>query len=549
METGKKRRAAVLFICAGMLAAGPVYAEGQDVIQDAKQGTVEVCSGITTDDGVFHEIHHGSGFVIAGGDDRAYVATVCRAATSSTEEKLAFCEANGIPTENASFQETVRVVVKGDVTANAVPLIQSEEQDYAILEVDGGISERTSLALGTAEAAVTGDTVYALGFADDAGAEGNGTEFSAADVQIRQGTIQDTRAGQNGSFYIQHSAAVSGGNTGGPLLNQDGYVVGINSMAADQDGNDGVYYSLPIDEVRVALDNFQIDYGSVEKDRSLESFRSLLAESRALLDSKEYKTASKAALEQAVQDAERLLEDDAGADELAAAGDSLEEAKNQLQPKMALSKKIIIGLGAVAAILLIWLIRLILWKAGAKKNGAGQVSRKNEAAESRRTETQKPASKQRKDTEDGKHRTAADVRDRQPDKRRIVLDEEDGTVILGQDNIPNQMFLSRKKTAILSRFGTSQIFPVNSPEFTIGKKADVNDLVLTDNPAVSRRHARIFWEDQEYYIVDLGSANGTFVNSARLDPDVRRRLKNGDTITLADERFGFTLEDQGDRAE
>jgi pSer/pThr/pTyr-binding forkhead associated (FHA) protein len=50
-------------------------------------------------------------------------------------------------------------------------------------------------------------------------------------------------------------------------------------------------------------------------------------------------------------------------------------------------------------------------------------------------------------------------------------------------------------------------------DLTIGRDQS-NDLVL-DNPAVSRAHARIYKTQWPFYIEDLKSANGTFLNGAK----------------------------------
>jgi sigma-B regulation protein RsbU (phosphoserine phosphatase) len=61
--------------------------------------------------------------------------------------------------------------------------------------------------------------------------------------------------------------------------------------------------------------------------------------------------------------------------------------------------------------------------------------------------------------------------------------------------------------------------------FLIGRHAD-NHLVLRDNRA-SRNHARIFVEDTSYFIEDLNSRHGTWVNGERI---ARRMLHNSDRI-------------------
>jgi pSer/pThr/pTyr-binding forkhead associated (FHA) protein len=60
------------------------------------------------------------------------------------------------------------------------------------------------------------------------------------------------------------------------------------------------------------------------------------------------------------------------------------------------------------------------------------------------------------------------------------------------------------------------------------------DLDAEDPEAkVSRRHARIILRDGQYFVEDLGSTNGTFVNRGkRLAPGVRHALNDGDEIIV-----------------
>lgn len=70
---------------------------------------------------------------------------------------------------------------------------------------------------------------------------------------------------------------------------------------------------------------------------------------------------------------------------------------------------------------------------------------------------------------------------------------------------------------------------------TIGREAGV-DLQVPDG-SISARHAEFsldFDEDEErcFYLCDLGSANGTFVNGERLAPGTKRELSDMDSIRL-----------------
>lgn len=49
---------------------------------------------------------------------------------------------------------------------------------------------------------------------------------------------------------------------------------------------------------------------------------------------------------------------------------------------------------------------------------------------------------------------------------------------------------------------------------------------------VSRRHCKIYQEEDSYLVEDLGSANGTFLNGERLTPYLSHTLENGDELQL-----------------
>ena len=88
--------------------------------------------------------------------------------------------------------------------------------DIAVLQAD--ISGNPYLALAE-NGVVTGETIYALG-----SSEGLTSTFSAGNVSAASREIEDVT-------YIQITAPISHGNSGGPLVNVFGEVVGINTMA------------------------------------------------------------------------------------------------------------------------------------------------------------------------------------------------------------------------------------------------------------------------------------------------------------------------------
>lgn len=73
------------------------------------------------------------------------------------------------------------------------------------------------------------------------------------------------------------------------------------------------------------------------------------------------------------------------------------------------------------------------------------------------------------------------------------------------------------------------------PETTIGSQAG-NDLVLLDR-YVSANHARLHWDGVTWWVVDLNSTNGTYVNQQRLAPGASEALPAGALLTIGDVSF------------
>ncbi len=111
---------------------------------------------------------------------------------------------------------------------------------------------------------------------------------------------------------------------------------------------------------------------------------------------------------------------------------------------------------------------------------------------------------------------------------------------------------SRSAKLVITRGGT------NGKEFPLERSVDTHvgrwdpdggsfpeiDLTGDDPEAkISRKHARIFIQDGDYYVEDLGSLNGTYVNrGSRLLPGSPERLKNDDEVVMGKTFFKVVLE-------
>ena len=79
---------------------------------------------------------------------------------------------------------------------------------------------------------------------------------------------------------------------------------------------------------------------------------------------------------------------------------------------------------------------------------------------------------------------------------------------------------------------------------TIGR--DPSNGIHLVNPAVSRFHAKLYRQGWEFYIEDMGSSNGTFLNGRKVS--WKAGLKRNDKITIAKYTLIF-LDDRSDYEE
>ena len=224
--------------------ASPATAFDPDVIyaRDAP-GVVTV---ISLFDGSGHEAGEGegvgSGFVLSS---RGEVITNAHVVTSgegpdsrlADEVYVEFADSNKVPAR----------VVGRDLDA-----------DVALLEVDpAGLSLRP-LPLGRSAALRVGEPVAAIGSPFGERQSLSVGVVSAVDRSIRSLTAFDIPGA------IQTDAAVNPGNSGGPLVNARGQVIGINQqIRSSTGGGEGVGFAVPIDVVKRSIEGLRED-GTVD---------------------------------------------------------------------------------------------------------------------------------------------------------------------------------------------------------------------------------------------------------------------------------------------
>lgn len=78
--------------------------------------------------------------------------------------------------------------------------------------------------------------------------------------------------------------------------------------------------------------------------------------------------------------------------------------------------------------------------------------------------------------------------------------------------------------------------------FVVGKQKEEVQGFISDSKTLSRKHFQLFWEKDQWWIMDLNSRNGTFLNKRKLIPNHAYAVFKGDKIAAADCEFALTCE-------
>ncbi|MEA2293916.1 MAG: putative serine protease PepD [Solirubrobacteraceae bacterium] len=151
---------------------------------------------------------------------------------------------------------TVKVGDSKSVTAKVVGI--DESSDIALLKIPTAGLSLTTLTLGDSQAINVGDPVYAIG-----NPFGLDRTLTTGVVSALQRSI-DAPNGFAISNVIQTDAALNPGNSGGPLLDASGRVIGINSQiesnstsATGQGQNSGIGFAVPSNTVKRVVDQLR----------------------------------------------------------------------------------------------------------------------------------------------------------------------------------------------------------------------------------------------------------------------------------------------------
>ena len=378
--------------------------------------------------------------------------------------------------------------------------------------------------------------------------------FSAESVKFQDGIVNAKRSEANYN-YLETSCRVKHGYSGGPVVNENGDVVGITCWQGSEGGDNAVY----VDYIIKQLELFNVAYevaGEIaeppvsESDTSGDTSTSettteppatvATADLSAAITSaktkseKDYDEDSWKTFSAALSSAESALSAAESQDAVDKALQDLKDATAGLKEKSKISMPLIIGVAA--AVIVIIIIIIIIVVASGKKKG--------ESAEA--APVAPPAYPPYDTDQFGSGAGPAPVPHYEPvapdtDMQTGVLNTGSADTSVLSSGSADTTVLSAQPYATLVRKSTGESISVAAPTFVIGKERRSVQYCIDNNKTISRRHAQIVKNGANVAVVDLGSTNGTFVNGVRCETKAAKNLATGDKLTLSDEDFEVTI--------
>ena len=161
-----------------------------------------------------------------------------------------------IVTNNHVIQDAEDIIVRvnGDEEYKAKVIGADPLSDIAVLQLETK-KKFTPVQFGNSDKARIGDWVIAIGNPFGLGGTVTSGIISARNRSIGLSRYED---------YIQTDASINSGNSGGPLFDMNGDVIGINTAILGRNGSIGIGFSIPSNSAKIVIDQL-IEFGETKR--------------------------------------------------------------------------------------------------------------------------------------------------------------------------------------------------------------------------------------------------------------------------------------------
>ena len=492
MKTIKKARLTrivvlAMVICMAVSLLLPTTALAANAaVNDAKNGVVQVRVTYTDDAGSVEDLFSGTGFLI---NDNT-VLTCNHVVTLTAGELAALAEVYQKTVPEFQSRLKIAITVSRDVTIDATVINSSATMDFAILRLSTSLQGKKALAIRSSATVEQTEHVFAIGFPDISSDSQSFSTYTSEDATIAEGVVN-----KNGAYfdanvkYLQTSCELDFGNSGGPMVDENGNVIGLCAGYLDSAAS-AVYFAVCIDQVTEVLSALGIPYTPATSQPVVEPTTEPTTE-----PTEEEPVATTAPTLPLPSIPDEFVDDDT------------------VQPKSNMGLILIIAAVAVAVVVII----VVVVVAGGKK--------KKPVAPPMPPAPPAPPMPSRGGFEPAPTTPIQGVGE---------------TTVLNAGAAGETTVLSRNVNGgTLIRKRTGETVNVNQESFVIGRERKDVNYCIADNTAVSRIHAKLIVRNGVTYLTSMTDKNGTFVNNTKVMRNQEVALKNGDHITLANEELEY----------
>jgi serine protease Do len=161
-----------------------------------------------------------------------------------------------VVTNNHVIQDAEDIIVRvnGDKEFKATVIGADPLSDIAVLQLETK-EKFIPVSFGDSDKARIGDWVIAIGNPFGLGGTVTSGIISARNRSIGLSRYED---------YIQTDASINSGNSGGPLFDMDGNVIGINTAILGRNGSIGIGFSIPSNSAQIVIDQL-LEFGETKR--------------------------------------------------------------------------------------------------------------------------------------------------------------------------------------------------------------------------------------------------------------------------------------------
>lgn len=481
----------LVFGVVGGMAKQEASAEGNEINQ-VRESVVVVATYLQARRGGELGFGYGTGFFVGNEDsDVQYLVTnhhvIEHYLNNGAGEETSFIYTD--TKERFKGKMKIRVFYNAKDYEEAYVVDYDKTKDIALLTLDKPTDKRKALKLCQPEDSMVGSDIYAIGYPglSDNEITDAVSNWEIGDASITAGIISRllTTAG-TGVKLIQTDATIQSGNSGGPMVNESGVVVGVNSSGViDRENQEQSNYAVNINEVIPMLKMHDVEY-QLGSDSSAESDA----------DNQEGAGDAESDTEKTDLNAADTSSDAEGDSDIVSQASESEPSKSDNQAVDASEQEKDGGMGMLPIVLIAGVIVLVILVAAVLVI----VSRKKKPSQA--------------NSGDSLH----------------VVHAED------PKRIPQSGFVGNPAVRSLSSQHNGATYQLNGRQILLGRDMSNCTVIFREGtPGVSNRHCSVAFDENtgEFIVTDLKSSYGTFLaDGQRMKQGVAYRLKSGDQFYL-----------------